>query len=267
VGYGLGIDLGTTWTAACVWRNGRAEPCTLGTTSAVVPSVVCLRADGEVLVGEAAARRALTEPARTAREFKRRLGDPTPLLLGGTPFGAEALLARLLEWVLVQVTEREGAPPERVVLTHPAAYGDYKKALVVEAAHLAGLAPDRVALLTEPQAAALAYAREERVEPGSVIAVYDLGGGTFDAAAVRKTPWGFELAGAPDGIERFGGIDIDQAVLAHVDEVLGGALRALDPMHPERGAADAATIARLRDEARAAKEALSADTDTVRPRR
>lgn len=90
--YRLGIDLGTTYTAAATERGGRVEVSSLGTTSPVIPSVVLLRDDGDVLVGEAAVRRGIDQPSRMAREFKRRLGDPVPLVLGGTPYGAEALM-------------------------------------------------------------------------------------------------------------------------------------------------------------------------------
>lgn len=86
--YVLGIDLGTSYSAAAIGHaDGRVEMFQLGQRTAAIPSLVLVRADGEVLVGEAAERRSLTEPARTAREFKRRLGDPVPLILGGTPYG------------------------------------------------------------------------------------------------------------------------------------------------------------------------------------
>ena len=94
--YALGVDLGTTFTAAAVWRDGRAEISPLGMRTAAIPSVVLARPDGVFLTGEAAARRAALEPGRVAREFKRRLGDSTPLLLGGSPYSATALTARLL---------------------------------------------------------------------------------------------------------------------------------------------------------------------------
>jgi molecular chaperone DnaK len=68
VGYGLGVDLGTTFTAAAVERDGRVEMVTLGDRSAAVPSVVLVREDGQVLTGDAADRRAATEPDRVARE-------------------------------------------------------------------------------------------------------------------------------------------------------------------------------------------------------
>lgn len=257
--YRLGVDLGTTYTAAAVERNGRVEVCSLGSTSPVVPSVVLLRADGEVLVGEAAVRRGADEPGRVAREFKRRLGDPTPLVLGGTPYGAEALMAHLLRRTVQLVVEREGERPERITLTHPANYGPYKLDMMREVARQAGLDLDVVDFLTEPQAAAISYSARNRVEVGSVVGVYDFGGGTFDAALVQRTDAGFTLLGRPEGMERFGGIDIDAAILALVDQSLDGAIRQLDPDDP----AVQAAVSRLRDDCRAAKEALSSDTDTA----
>ena len=260
-GYALGIDLGTTYSAAAVARGDVVEVCTLGTTAAQIPSVVVLRDDGEILTGEAAERRAAGEPARTAREFKRRLGDPVPMIVGGTPYGAEALMAHLLRSIVDQVTQREGSAPDVVVLTHPANYSEYKKGLLHEAARLADLDLQHVVLVTEPEAAAISYARQQRVEVGEVVAVYDFGGGTFDAAVVRKTESGFEILGTPEGMERLGGIDIDQAVLAHVDGSLGGLVSAADSTDAQVRLGQA----RLRDECRRAKEALSSDTDTAIP--
>ena len=112
-------------------------------------------------------------------------------------------------------------------------------------------------LLTEPEAAALAYASTERVETGSVVAVYDLGGGTFDSAVLRKAATGFEIVGMPEGVERLGGIDFDSAVYSHVGRSLGGALEQLDLEDP----ATAAALLRLRGDCTEAKEALSADND------
>lgn len=258
MGYQLGIDLGTTYTAAAVARGGRVEVAALGTASPVIPSVVLLRADGEVLVGEGAVRRGQDEPTRVAREFKRRLGDPTPLVLGGTPYGAEALTGHLLRSVVRAVAEREGSAPDRVVLTHPANYGPYKLDMMREVARLAGLDLATTAFITEPQAAAISYAQRNRVEPGDVVAVYDFGGGTFDAALLQRRDEGFVLIGRPEGMERFGGIDIDAAILNHIDVSLDGAIRALDPDDP----AVISAVSRLKDECREAKEALAADTDT-----
>src|SRR5436190_13330355 len=104
----LGIDLGTTFTAAAVDRAGHLEMASLGDRSTAIPSVVLVRGDGTVLVGDAAHRRAATEPDGVSREFKRRLGDPTPLVLAGQPHSVASVLARLLESVVAQVSEREG---------------------------------------------------------------------------------------------------------------------------------------------------------------
>jgi molecular chaperone DnaK len=255
--YSLGIDLGTTYSAAAVARGDRLEIFQLGERAATIPSIVLLRADGEVLTGEAAERRALAEPTRTGREFKRRLGDPTPIILGGTPYGAEALLAHLLRAIVDRVKQQLGEPPSSVALCHPAAYSAYKLDLLQQAVRQADIGP--VTLLAEPEAAALDYARQERVPSGSVIAVYDFGGGTFDATILRKTDTGFELLGQPEGLERLGGIDFDEALFRRALEVAttGGAV--IDQNDP----ATMAAIARLRDECRRAKEALSSDTDAT----
>jgi actin-like ATPase involved in cell morphogenesis len=257
--YYLGIDLGTTYTAAASERAGVVEALTLGNRSASVPTVVFLRDDGEILVGEAATRRATSDPGRVAREFKRRVGDPTPIILGGTPYAAEMLMARVLRWSVDKVREQQGEEPRAIALTHPANWGHYKLDLLTQAVRQVDL--DAALLLAEPVAAATFYASQRRLEPDSVVAVYDLGGGTFDAAAVRRTGDGFEIIGSPEGIERLGGIDFDEAVFAHVRQAVGDALDRLDP---EEAAAQAA-VARLRQECIDAKEALSSDTDVSIP--
>ncbi|MDN5920844.1 MAG: Hsp70 family protein, partial [Pseudonocardia sp.] len=259
MGYGLGVDLGTTFTAAAVERDGRVEMVTLGDRTAAVPSVVLLRADGSVLSGDAADRRAVSEPDRVAREVKRRLGDPMPVILGGAPVPVQELMAMQLRDVVRAVAEREGGEPDTVTLTHPANWGPYKRELFGQIPALAGL--DRVRMLTEPEAAAAHYASTERVPDGALVAVYDLGGGTFDATVLRVGTGDFEIFGTPEGIEGLGGIDFDEAVFAHVDRVLDGAASALDPSDLR---ATSAAI-RLRQECVLAKEALSADTETTIP--
>lgn len=257
--YLLSVDLGTTYSAAALGEEGRIEITSLGSQTATIPSVVALRADGTVLTGEAADRRGVTEPTRVAREFKRRLGDPTPIVVGGTPYGAETLMAHLLRGIVNQIAEQQGAPPRKVVLSHPANYGSYKLDLLEQVGHLAELA--KVEFITEPQAAAVHFSGLERINSGDVVAVYDLGGGTFDAALVRRTDPGFELLGTPDGMERFGGIDLDEAVFEHVRRSLGRTMEGLDPSDPSVTSA----LARLRQDCRAAKEGLSSDTDASIP--
>src|SRR3954447_21341903 len=229
--YALGIDLGTTFTAAGVWRAGRTEIFGLGTRAAVVPSVVLPRDDGSVLLGEPAARRALIEPERVAREFKRRFGDTTPVVLAGESFTPAELTSQLLAAVVQQVVDREGESPSRVVISHPANWGTFKQDVLRGAVELAEIdAP--VSFVSEPEAACVAYARSARLAVGDTVAVYDLGGGTFDAAVLRRTPTGFEILGRPEGIERLGGIDIDAAVFAHVMKEVGDKIAELDEDDP-----------------------------------
>ena len=257
--YVLGIDLGTTYTAVATYRDGRAQIVSIGTHMAAIPSVVFLRQDESVLTGEAADRRALSEPARVAREFKRRVGDTTPIMVGGTPYSAEQLSAELLKSVVAQVAQLEGSRPDHVAVCHPANWGPYKKELLVQTVELADIV--KPTFVTEPEAAAVHYASTEHVEPGQIVAVYDLGGGTFDAAVLRKTETGFETLGDPQGIERLGGIDFDAAVFAHVRGAVGGVLDELDQDDPTVIAA----AARLREECMEAKEALSSDSETSIP--
>jgi actin-like ATPase involved in cell morphogenesis len=255
--YSLGIDLGTTLSAAATARDGRIEIVQLGELTSTMPSIVVVRADVEVLAGDAAERASVNEPARTARGFKRRLGDPTPIVLGGTPYGAEALLAHLLRAIVARVSEGAGGPPDATVLTHPASYGPDKIALLEGAVRQAGM--ENVTFLSEPEAAAIHEDQREPVPVGSVVAVYDFGGGTFDAAILRRTEAGFEGLGTSEEMEHLGGIDFDEAFLSSVVGFVSASGIAVDAHDP----ATAAALARLRDEGRRAKEALSYEAATT----
>jgi molecular chaperone DnaK len=263
--YQLGVDLGTTFTAAAVCRpgpdgSGRAEVTSLSTRATSAASVLFLGPDGVVLIGDAAERRVLTDPERVVREFKRRIGDGTPLVVADELHHAHDLAAQMVRWVVDRVTEREGHAPDRIAVTHPASWGQHRQSLFKDGLRRFGL--DDALFLTEPQAAALNYAKAERFEPGSTVAVYDLGGGTFDTAVLRKTDTdSFEILGHPEGIERLGGVDFDEAVFDHVRAGLADALDELDPTDPVVLSA----VARLRRECTEAKEALSADTEVTIP--
>jgi molecular chaperone DnaK (HSP70) len=259
--YALGIDLGTTYTAAARWEVDRAETVPLGVRSAVVPSLVWVSHDGQVLVGEAAARRAATSPGQVAREFKRGFGDPTPMLLDGTGVSRTALTTELLRWTLGRVTELEGEPPARVVLTKPATWSAHREQLLLQVAVDAGLDADDVTLLPEPAAAGIFYASRQRVPVGALVGVYDLGGGTFDATVLRKTSGGFEISGVPDGDEWLGGIDLDHQLQRQVDARLAGLLSEQDRTNPAVRTALAQLHAAVVD----AKEALSDDQEAVVP--
>lgn len=256
MGYLLGVDLGTTFSAAAVVSDGRVSSAGLGNQSHVVPSVVALDEEGNVVVGESAARQSRVDPAASAREFKRRFGDTTPYLLRGTPFSPEALTGRLLRWIVGRVAEIEGSQPDGIRLTHPANWGQYQIDLLGEAARLVDLGP--VSFMTEPEAAAVHYATLQRIPDGAIVAVYDLGGGTFDASVLRREGEGFRTLGKPEGIARLGGIDFDEAVFGYVSRSLGEAWNTIDASDP----ATLIALARLRRDCVAAKEDLSSRTTT-----
>ena len=256
--YVLGIDVGTTFTAAAVMAEDRAEIVQLGLRAASIPSVVFIDGD-TVLTGDAAVRRGVRDPNHVAREFKRRFGDPVPLLIGSAPLSAESVFASLVRATVEAVVRRQGGDPDAVAVTHPANWGPYKLELLRQALEMADLGS--ASTLTEPEAAAIQYASLERVPAGDIVAVYDLGGGTFDAAVLAKTDDGFHIMGSPAGVERLGGVDFDQAVVAHVARAVAPALDDID----QGDAALAIALARLHQECVEAKEVLWADTETSIP--
>jgi len=233
---------------------------TLGNRSTCVPSVLHIGRDGAVLVGDAAERRAAGDPSGVAREFKRRIGDETPILLGDGGHTAHELTARLARWVVDLVRSREGGEPEQISITHPAGWGGHKTSLLGTALAEVGLGDSL--LLSEPAAAAIAYAATERLAPGATVGVYDLGGGTVDIAVLRKDSIGsFELVGEPAGDDHFGGVDFDELLFERIrnqfPELMTG-LSADDPLA-------LSAVGRLRREITEAKEALSLDTEADIP--
>ncbi|HET9519149.1 MAG TPA: Hsp70 family protein, partial [Actinoplanes sp.] len=257
--YEVGVDLGTTWTAAAVRVGDRVELARLGSRRAEVPSLVYAMPDGRLLVGDVAERRGAVDAAGLAREFKRRLGDPVPIMLRGVPYTAHQLTAAVLRHVLDTVAGWYGGPPDAVTVTCPANWGSYRLDLLDQAVALAGAGSARVC--TEPEAAAVQHATARAIGVGETVAVYDLGGGTFDAAVLRRDPAGFVLLGEPEGVGQLGGSDFDEAVFGHVLRVLGDGVGVLDPADPEA----VAGMSRLRASCVEAKEALSYDTDVLIP--
>jgi molecular chaperone DnaK (HSP70) len=258
MGYSLGIDLGTTYTAAAVSDGQHAEIVPLGDRSPQAPSVVYRAPDGSFRYGETAERHASAEPERIAREFKRRMGDQTPIFVAGSPMSAHALSKALLGWAIDQVVAGQGEPPVRVTVTCPANWGPYRRELMSQVTALNADYP--ILMCTEPAAAALHFAASRRVAEGQSVAVYDLGGGTFDAAVLRRTPAGdFEVLGSPDGLEQLGGVDFDEAVFERVSR--GIEWDRVDPEDPDT----LAGLARLRRDCTEAKEALSSETETTVP--
>jgi molecular chaperone DnaK (HSP70) len=247
--YGLGIDVGTAFVAAAVSRAGQAEIVPLAADASGLPSVVRVLADGSLAAGE--------PTGVPAHLFRRRLGDSTPMLPGSPTSTPGDLLTALLATTVERVTAQQDGPPQRVVVTFPAVWGPYRREQFAETTRRAGLPRERVTLITDAEAVATHY-RAGQPTTG-LIAVYDAGGSTFDATLVQATSAGWAQTGVPESLEWFGGVDIDDAVLQHLDVSADGAVSTLDPRRPD----DAVTLAHLRAACVRAKELLSAATEVV----
>jgi actin-like ATPase involved in cell morphogenesis len=259
VPYTLGIDLGTTFTSAAVGDGAGTRMVPL-TPTIVVPSLAYHAPGGTLLTGAAAQDAALNPASHTSsfgRGFKRRLGDPTPLMLGGAAYSPAALMAAQLRDVLNTVTGSMTGRPESVVLTCPAVWGPYRREQFAEVPRMAGV--DTFRLVTEPEAAATHYRRERALGDGEVVAVYDLGGGTLDTTVLRIRAGAMEILGTPEGVEHLGGMDFDDALLGHLDARLDGAITGLDPADPTESTA----LARIRALCVQAKIDLSTEPDVT----
>jgi molecular chaperone DnaK (HSP70) len=136
-------------------------------------------------------------------------------------------MAAQLRDTLTAVTGFVGEPPTSIVLTCPAIWGPYRRTRFAEVPMLAGVTDYH--LVTEPEAAATHYAAERRLGDGAVVALYDLGGGTFDTTILHINAGRMEIIGRPEGIEHLGGIDVDETLFVHLNTCLDGALDELDP--------------------------------------
>ena len=247
--YELGIDFGSSSTAAVVRRaegTGDTEVVPLSARGGAVPSVLHLARDGRVTVGEAAASLAGIDPTRVVRGLKRRVGDAAPVELGGQPWAADELSARLVRWVVDRVVEKEGEQPTGIALAHPTSWAPHtlERLTSAFAAHDLG-----VTFVAEPRA--VAHAAFAVAEPGATVAVHDFGGGRFDAAVLRRdgTPCGgFAVLGVPEVIDDLGGLDLDELVWQHVRKSL-----------PD----DVTPVARVRRACTLAKETLSSENEVV----
>jgi molecular chaperone DnaK len=228
----LGIDLGTTHSAVGVVDSGFPILLANADGSRITPSAVWIGADGSTETGAAALRRRALEPHRVVTSIKRLIGrrageengdfplpvtagpDGLPRVLGMTPVAISALILgemkRIAEW-------RMETSITRAVITVPAYFNDAQRAATKHAAELAGL--DVARILNEPTAAALAYGLDKLGENARV-AVYDLGGGTFDLSILEMHDGVFQVL-ATHGDTRLGGDDLDALLLRHVITTTG----------------------------------------------
>jgi actin-like ATPase involved in cell morphogenesis len=255
MGYWLGIDVGSTVTAAAVCRAGDpARVVALGDDAVVVPSVLYVGEQGEVVVGQAALDRGVADPDRVVRGFVSRVGDQVPLVCGGQTYTAAQLVAMVIGWAVQRVTDLQGGPAEGLMVTHPAGWGDYKCQVLATALDTVEL--PAVRLCAQPQAAVAGSGGA-----GTTVVVYDLGGSSCAATVVHTSDTGqSRVMGSPPAVAQLGGADFDDAVFGQVLATVP-ALACLDADDP---ATLAATVA-LRRACTRAKEALSAETEVTIP--
>ncbi|WP_018503669.1 Hsp70 family protein [Parafrankia discariae] len=256
--WSLAVDFGTTYTAAATASAGGAPEALEIDGSRSLPSVVCLDDDGQVLTGRAAASQAAVFPERAERLPKRALVTADTVRLGGQDIPTVDLVAAVLARVAREATRRfNGRPAGAVVLTHPAAWGRREVDRLGLAAARGGLPAPR--FLPEPVAAAVFYtaAATDGVPLGRHAAVYDLGGGTFDTAVLRRTAGGYEVRGT-GGDPHFGGEDVDAMLLDLVAGHLPDqARRAWDELWAGDGRRARRTRTKIREEIVKAKHELS----------
>jgi len=236
VGKVVGIDLGTTNSLVAYVRDGAPQVIRDASGDGLVPSVVSLGDDGTIFVGREAQRRLLTAPGRTAYSVKRFMGrgvddvpDEAALLpfrVGGEAGGvvriglgtSEFTPPELSAFVLRELKQRaedhfrdQGEfdyEVDRAVITVPAYFNDAQRTATRDAGRIAGLEVLRI--ISEPTAASLAYGLEKRDR--GLIAVYDLGGGTFDISILRVEDGVFHTL-ATNGDTHLGGDDIDRVLM------------------------------------------------------
>jgi len=216
-GFILGIDLGTTNSLVGVVDSGFPILLADAAGERITPSAVHVAADGTLTVGAAALRQRVLEPGRTITSVKRLIGHrageagwepPYDLkALGLTPVDVSAAILSHLKGIAERALEQ---PVTRAVITVPAFFNDAQRAATREAGERAGLTVERI--LSEPTAAALAYGLD-KLQGRRRIAVYDLGGGTFDVSVLELREGVFEVL-ATAGDTRLGGDDLDRALAA-----------------------------------------------------
>jgi molecular chaperone DnaK len=218
----IGIDLGTSNSAAAVMEGGRpviipsAEGTTLG--GKAFPSYVAFTKDEQLLVGEPARRQAVTNPQGTVFAFKRKMGQDHKYPIHGKDYTPQQLSAFILQKIKRDAENYLGEKVEKAVITVPAYFNDNQRQATKDAGQIAGL--EVVRLVNEPTAASLAYGLDKTGEPQKVL-VFDLGGGTLDVTlmdmgSVDKEATFHVLSTAGD--TQLGGTDMDNVLIDYIAE-------------------------------------------------
>lgn len=265
----IGIDLGTTNSAMAVMQSGKPEIITNSEGNRTTPSVVAINKNGERLVGQVARRQQVTNSANTIYEVKRLIGrnwedkevqrdiklmgyemiksgNGVKVKMGDKEYSPEEISAMILGKLKADAESFLGDKVSEAVITVPAYFDDSQRQATKDAGKIAGLEVKRI--INEPTAAALAYGLDKG-KTDEKIAVYDLGGGTFDVSILELGDGVFEVK-STNGDTHLGGADFDRTIVNYF----------ADEFKKEHGidiTEDKAAMQRLRDEAEKAKIELS----------
>jgi molecular chaperone DnaK len=212
----VGIDLGTTNSAAAVMEAGRPVviPSAEGQTAAgkMFPSVVAFTKEGQLIVGEPAKRQAATNPEGTIFEVKRKMGTSYKVSAQGKEYTPQQISAFILQKIKRDAETFLGRTVKKTVITVPAHFNDNQRQATKDAGEIAGLEVARI--INEPTAACLAYGLD-KTDKEMKILVFSFGGGTHDVTLMEFGGGVFQVL-ATSGDTQTGGTDIDNAIVEHL---------------------------------------------------
>jgi len=270
----IGIDLGTTNSAAAVIEGGKPKLIPISEGGKLVPSMVALTKSGERLVGQLAKRQAVTNPENTISSVKRLIGrrfdedeiikdkklmpykikegknDSVEIVMGDKSYTPQEISAFILQKIKKDAEDYLGEEVKEAVITVPAYFNDSQRQATKDAGKIAGFEVKRI--VNEPTAAALAYGLDKKKE--GKVAVFDLGGGTFDITILEVGDDVFEVK-ATHGDTHLGGDDFDQAIMDYL----------VEEFRKNEGVdltSDASALQRVKEAAEKAKVELSSKQET-----
>jgi molecular chaperone DnaK (HSP70) len=211
----IGIDLGTTNSEVAVVLDGQAIVIADDKGNKVLPSVVGINENAELMVGDVALNQSVLYPERTVRSIKRSMGKDEQVVLGDKSYTPQEISAIILKTLKNRADEFLKTTVNKAVITVPAYFNDAQRQATREAGEIAGL--EVVRIINEPTAAALAY--ESDLQQARKILVYDLGGGTFDVSIVDIQSGVVEVV-ASHGDNHLGGDDFDEKIVQYFIDII-----------------------------------------------
>ena len=241
----IGIDLGTTNSCVAVMEGGSASIITNAEGARTTPSVVNIKDNGEIIVGEIAKRQAITNPTSTVLSIKTHMGSDYKVHINGKDYTPQEISAMILKKLKKDAEAYLGEEVKEAVITVPAYFTDAQRQATKDAGAIAGLEVKRI--INEPTAAALAYGLDKNKD--EKVLVFDLGGGTFDVSILEIADGVIEVL-ATAGNNHLGGDDFDARIIDWL----------VSEFKKEQGidlANDKMAYQRLKDAAEKAKKELS----------